>query len=101
MTQIEDIMRRYTKDGLLVEAVHEYESYYVPSFVGMKYIDPPCIGFPLVIEKGTGRFLDIFPEGRSKTVVNPEREKYRKRLDDLSMELTGRHYKFPSEREDE
>ena len=89
-----NIMNEYSTGNLLVEAVYEYKNYYVPIFVFTDDIDIPILGLPLLIDKQTGETINSFPKGKYKIIVNPKREKYRTKLNQISFEKKMNHICF-------
>ncbi len=88
--------------GLFVPVVYEYNDYFEPVLISLDYICRPDIGLPTLISKITGAEYPGLPEDKLlNVIINPEREKYRAHLNEMSIKEYGRPYRFPDEEEDE
>lgn len=99
MITASDIIKKYTRLPQLVEAVCDYGEYLSPVIIDIDNIEITDTGLPLLINKKTGEETTGLLKGEYKIIINPEREKYRERLNALSLAKYHTPYTFPSEDE--
>lgn len=99
MITADDIIKKYTKLPQFVESVYDYGDYLSPVIINVDNVEVPDIGLPLFVNKQTGEEKRELMQGKYKIIINPEREKYRERLNAYSMAKYKVPYNFPSEEE--
>ena len=122
MITAKDIFKKHTLfDGWLVSSLTETDDFFWIGAIAKDSVSLLIGGPPTIaVDKASGEFIYFFPDLKNSEylsfekdlripfestngsiIINPEREKYRAHLNEMSMKEYGRPYRFPDEEEDE